>query len=47
MAPISNTIFAVSLFFALVALSLWAKRRRRVSESARRAMAAIRASLND
>jgi hypothetical protein len=47
MAPVAQTIFSVSLFFALVALLLWAKRRRRASESARRAVAGIRATLSD
>lgn len=40
MAPIANTIYAISLFFALVALWLWAKRRRRVSDSLRRSIVA-------
>ena len=29
MAPLSHTIYAVSLFLSLVALWLWVKRRRR------------------
>jgi hypothetical protein len=47
MAPISHTVFAVSLFFALVALWLWAKRRRRAADSARRTADGIRALLGD
>jgi hypothetical protein len=47
MSPISNTIFAVSLFFALVALWLWAKRRRRLADSAGRSAEGIRAILGD
>lgn len=38
MAPLSNTIYAIALFLALVSLWLWAKRRRRVSRMVRRAV---------
>jgi hypothetical protein len=31
MSPIDQTIFAVGLFLALVALWMWSKRRRRIS----------------
>jgi hypothetical protein len=47
MAPVSNTIFAVSLFLALAALWEWGKRRRRASESSRRVAAGMRATLRD
>jgi hypothetical protein len=47
MAPISQTIFSVSLFLALVALLRWAKRRQRASESARRTADGMRATLRD
>jgi hypothetical protein len=45
MAPIYNTIFAVSLFLVLAALLVWTKRRRRASDSAHRVDAGMRASL--
>lgn len=38
MSPLSNTIYAVALFLALVSLWLWGKRRRRVSRMVRRAV---------
>jgi hypothetical protein len=47
MAPVSHTIFSLSLFFALVALLIWSKRRRRASESARRVAAGMRETLRD
>jgi hypothetical protein len=38
MSPLSNTIYAVGLFLALVGLRLWAQRRRRISRMVRRAV---------
>jgi hypothetical protein len=39
MTPAANTIYAVTLFLALVALWLWVKRRQRVSRMVKRAVA--------
>jgi hypothetical protein len=47
MAPVSHTIFAVSLFFALIALWQWLERRRRASESARPVVDNMRATPRD
>ena len=47
MSPVSNTIFSLSLFFALAVLLTWIKRRRRAAEAAKRAVAGIRATLSD
>jgi uncharacterized membrane protein len=41
MTPLSHTVYSVGLFLALVALWLWSKRRRRVSEMVKRAVAAM------
>jgi hypothetical protein len=41
MTPVANTIYAVTLFLALTALWLWAKRRRRVSRAVKRAVAEL------
>ena len=38
MSPVSQTIFAVGLFLALVALWLWSKRRRRMTGVLRRSI---------
>jgi LPXTG-motif cell wall-anchored protein len=38
MTPISNTIYTVALFLALVALLFWLKRRRRASGVLRRSI---------
>jgi MYXO-CTERM domain-containing protein len=38
MTALSHTIYSVGLFLALVALWLWAKRRRRVARMVRRAV---------
>jgi uncharacterized membrane protein len=41
MAPLSHTVYGAGLFLALVALWLWQKRRRRVSQMVKRAVAAM------
>lgn len=38
MTPYAHTIYSVGLFFALVALWQWSKRRRRVSRMVKRAV---------
>lgn len=41
MTPIAHTFYSLALFFALVSLSLWAKRRRRVSDIVKRAVSGL------
>jgi hypothetical protein len=45
--PISNTVFSLALFGALLVVLRWGKRRRRASDSARRVVAGMRATLRD
>jgi len=39
LTPESNTLYSLSLFFALVALMLWSKRRHRAARQFRRGVA--------
>ncbi len=41
MTPISHTFYSLALFFALVSLSLWVKRRHRVTEIVKRAVSGL------
>jgi len=41
MTPVAHTIYSVGLFFSLLALLLWLKRRHRVSEMVKRAVSDI------
>jgi len=41
MTPLAHTLYAVALFFALVCLYLWVKRRRRMSHMVKRALAGM------
>jgi hypothetical protein len=41
MTPLTQTLYAVLLFLALVSLWLWIKRRRRISQMVKRAVASM------